>query len=149
RLPAASAAPSLGARPARRGRLGVLPARLDQRHRRGVRRNHRCRGLRRARCRGQWLEADMTAPRFGVNTFIWRSPFSTATDLDLVGHAASLGAEVFEVAVEQLELVDAAGLRSELDDHGLAAVVCGAFGPDRDIGSADPSLAAGTKEYVV
>src|SRR5690606_26779709 len=54
-----------------------------------------------------------------------------------------------EVAVEQLELVDAAGLRSELDDHGLAAVVCGAFGPDRDIGSADPSLAAGTKEYVV
>ena len=91
----------------------------------------------------------MSTPRFGVNTFIWRSPFATATDLDLVGHAASLGAEMFEVAVEQLELVDALALRDELQRHDQTAVVCGAFGPGRDIGSADSSVAASSKEYVV
>lgn len=88
-------------------------------------------------------------PRFGVNTFIWRSPFSTATDLDLVGRAAQLGAQVFEVAVEDLDLVDGATLRTELDRHGLGAVVCGAFGPDRDVGSSDRVVAERTKAYVV
>lgn len=87
--------------------------------------------------------------RFGVNTFIWRSPFATASDLDLVGHAARLGAEVFEVAVEELELVDGASLREELDHHGLRSVVCGAFGPGRDVGSADSAVAERTKAYVV
>lgn len=91
----------------------------------------------------------MNAPRFGVNTFIWRSPFSTETDLDLVGHAAALGAEVFEVAVEELELVAGSTLRAELDRHGLSAVVCGAFGPGRDIGSAAADVAAATKAYIV
>ena len=91
----------------------------------------------------------MTRPRFGVNTFIWRSPYSTATDLDLVGHAASLGAEVFEVAVEQTALVDGNALRAELDRHGLSAVVCGAFGPERDVGSANRAVAVGTMAYVV
>lgn len=93
--------------------------------------------------------AAAAGPRFGVNTFVWRSPFATATDLDLVGHAAELGADVFEVAVEQLELVDGAALRAELERHGLGAVVCGAFGPDRDIGSAAAAKAERTKAYVV
>ncbi|HLU82795.1 MAG TPA: sugar phosphate isomerase/epimerase family protein, partial [Trueperaceae bacterium] len=88
-------------------------------------------------------------PRFGVNTFIWRSPFTTASDLDLVGHAASLGADVFEVAVEEIDLVDGKPLREELDRHALGAVVCGAFGPGRDVGSADAAVAASTKSYVV
>lgn len=91
----------------------------------------------------------MNAPRFGVNTFIWRSPFSTETDLDLVAHAAALGAEVFEVAVEELELVAGPTLRAELDRHGLSAVVCGAFGPGRDVGSASADVAAATKAYIV
>lgn len=91
----------------------------------------------------------LNGPRFGVNTFIWRSPFTTASDLDLVGHAASLGADVFEVAVEDLHLVDGRALRAELDRHALGAVVCGAFGPGRDVGSADPVVASGTKAYVV
>ena len=91
----------------------------------------------------------MSTPRFGVNTFIWRSPFSTASDRDLVGHAASLRAEVFEAAVESLELVDGPALREELRSHGLRAVVCGAFGPGRDIGSTDRRVADTTKEYVV
>src|SRR5690606_7268490 len=97
----------------------------------------------------QRLGAAGVGPRFGVNTFIWRSPFTTASDLDLVGHAASLGADVFEVAVEEIDLVDGKPLREELDRHALGAVVCGAFGPGRDVGSADAAVAASTKSYVV
>jgi hypothetical protein len=36
----------------------------------------------------------VSAPRIGCNTFIWRSPFSTETDLDVIDHVADLGGEV-------------------------------------------------------
>ncbi len=86
--------------------------------------------------------------RLGVNTFIWRSPFRTDRDLDLVDHAADLGAEVFEVAVEDPDLVDAAALASALRRRGLHPIVCGAYGPGRDVGDADPAVRAATLAYV-
>ncbi len=95
------------------------------------------------------MSDDRPRPAFGVNSFIWRSPFSTARDLELVGHAAALGAEVFEVAVEDPALVDGPALATELRRHGLGAVVCGAFGPGRDVGSAEPAVRERTKAYVI
>jgi len=86
--------------------------------------------------------------RLGVNTFIWRSPFRTDRDLDLVDHAADLGAEVFEIAVEDPDLVDAAPLAQALRRRGLHAVVCGAYGPGRDVGDPDPAVRASTLAYV-
>jgi len=86
--------------------------------------------------------------RLGVNTFIWRSPFRTDRDLDLVDHAADLGAEVFEIAVEDPELVAAAPLAQALRGRGLHAIVCGAYGPGRDVGDPDPGVRASTLAYV-
>jgi len=86
--------------------------------------------------------------RFGVNTFIWRSPFSTAHDLDLVDLAADLGAEVFEVAVEEPSLVDADALAQALRARALGAVVCGAYGPGRDVGDPDPGVRESTLAYI-
>lgn len=86
--------------------------------------------------------------RFGVNTFIWRSPFDTARDLDLVDLAADLGAEVFEVAVEEPSLVDADALARALRARVLGAVVCGAYGPGRDVGDPDPSVRDATLAYI-
>jgi D-psicose/D-tagatose/L-ribulose 3-epimerase len=86
--------------------------------------------------------------RLGVNTFIWRSPFRTDRDLDLVDHAADLGAEVFEIAVEDPDLVDAPPLAEALRRRGLHAVVCGAYGPGRDAGDPDPAVRASTLAYV-
>jgi D-psicose/D-tagatose/L-ribulose 3-epimerase len=86
--------------------------------------------------------------RLGVNSFIWRSPFATATDLDLVDHAADLGAEVFEVAVEDPGLIDAAALGRALRRRALGCVVCGAFGPGRDVGDADARVREATLSYV-
>lgn len=76
--------------------------------------------------------------RLGVNTFIWRSPFTSPRDHDVIGHAAALGAEVFEVAVEDPALVDGSALADELRRCKLAPIVCGAYGPGRDVG--DPDL---------
>lgn len=86
--------------------------------------------------------------RVGVNTFIWRSPFRTDRDLDLVEHAAGLGAEVFEVAVEDPDLIDAAALAEALHRHGLHPIVCGAYGPGRNVGDPDPAVRASTLAYV-
>ena len=43
--------------------------------------------------------------QFGANTFIWRSPFSTKTDLDLIDKLKGLGFDLIEVAVEDPALV--------------------------------------------
>ena len=83
-----------------------------------------------------------------MNTFVWRSPFGTEHDLGLVQHAAELGAEVFEVAVEDPALIDADALDGALRRHALAPVVCGAFGPGRDVGDADPGVRATTLAYL-
>ena len=86
--------------------------------------------------------------RLGVNTFIWRSPFTSPHDHDLVGHAADLGAEVFEIAVEDPTLVDGAALVDELHRHGLTPIVCGAYGPGRDVGSTDGRIRDTTLAYL-
>jgi len=90
----------------------------------------------------------VSAVRFGVNTFIWRSPFRTDRDLDLVDLAADLGAETFEVAVEDPDLIDAAALGGALRRRGLHPIVCGAYGPGRDVGDADPAVREATLAYV-
>jgi len=38
--------------------------------------------------------------KYGANTFIWASPFSTAAHLGLLDHVARLGFDVIEVAFE-------------------------------------------------
>jgi D-psicose/D-tagatose/L-ribulose 3-epimerase len=86
--------------------------------------------------------------RLGVNSFVWRSPFDTARDLYLVDHAADLGAEVFEVAVEDPALIDAAALARALQRRSLGCVVCGAFGPGRDVGDADAQVREATLSYL-
>jgi D-psicose/D-tagatose/L-ribulose 3-epimerase len=89
------------------------------------------------------------AARFGHNTFIWRSPFATATDLDLVDRVADMGGAVIEVAVEDLALVDGAAFATALTERTLGVVLCGAFGPGRDVGSADERVRTATLEYLV
>ncbi|MEJ2412238.1 MAG: hypothetical protein P8Y34_04475 [Anaerolineales bacterium] len=44
--------------------------------------------------------------RFGANTFIWRSPFKTETDLDLFQKVKNLGFDLIEIAIEDPALID-------------------------------------------
>lgn len=86
--------------------------------------------------------------RFGANTFIWRSPFSTANDLDLVDKLKEMGFDLIEVAVEDPALVELDDLKSALDRAGMQAIMCGAFGPGRNISSLDETERNNAKEYL-
>jgi len=87
--------------------------------------------------------------RFGANTFIFRSPFSTDRDLDLIPKLKEMGFDLIEVAVEDPALVDLDALESALLDDELGVVTCGAFGPGRNISSLDPVERQAAKDYLV
>jgi D-psicose/D-tagatose/L-ribulose 3-epimerase len=71
--------------------------------------------------------------RFGINTFLFTSPF-TNESTKWFKTFKKWGFDSVEIAIEHESHVDPAHLKSELDRHGLAAgTLCGAFGPGRDL----------------
>ncbi|KAA3644713.1 MAG: sugar phosphate isomerase/epimerase [Chloroflexi bacterium] len=86
--------------------------------------------------------------QFGANTFIWRSPFSTDNDLDLIDKLKEMGFDRIEVAVEDPALVDLAALKAALEKSGMKAIMCGAFGPGRNLSSLDPGERANAEAYL-
>lgn len=86
--------------------------------------------------------------RFGANTFIWESPFSTAEHLYLVDKLQALGFDLIEVAVEDPQLVDVGLLQQAAENAGLGVVMCGAFGPERNLSSLAASERAAAEDYL-
>ena len=86
--------------------------------------------------------------RFGVNTFVWESPLTTARVEALADKAVQLGFDVLELACEDTALLDFPQVRDALAARGLEPVVCGAFGPGRDISSDDASARQGGFAYI-
>ena len=87
--------------------------------------------------------------RFGANTFIWRSPFSTHKDLDLLEKVQGMGFDLIEIAVEDPALIELKTLKSALDKTGIGVVTCGVYGPGRNISSLDESERKAAKDYLV
>lgn len=86
--------------------------------------------------------------KFGVNTFVWVSPFTTAAVDNLAPKVKRMGFDILELACETPALIDPQAVRRKLDEHGLDAIVCGAWGPDRDIASDNPNIAKASKSYI-
>jgi len=86
--------------------------------------------------------------QFGVNTWTWVSPFTTAHAPLLFPKIREMGFDVVEIALEDPALVDAAAVRSQLQEHNLGVTVCGAFGPGRDLSSDDPAIAQSGLDYI-
>jgi D-psicose/D-tagatose/L-ribulose 3-epimerase len=86
--------------------------------------------------------------KFGVNTFVWVSPCTTQAATDLAPKIKGMGFDIFEMACENPELIDVQAVKHELTKNGLEAIVCGAFGPDRNICSSDPKVVANAKTYI-
>ena len=86
--------------------------------------------------------------KFGINTFVWVSPFSTAALATLGPKVKGFGYDILELAVEDPDLVDVAEVKAGLRKYGLEAIVCGAFGPDRNICSDDPAIRQNAEEYI-
>ena len=85
--------------------------------------------------------------KFGVSTWLWTSPFNTDT-LALFPKIKSMGYDVVEIPVEDPTLIDSKKLKEALEANGLEGLVCGAFGPTRDLTHDDPQYHRTSIDYI-
>jgi len=84
---------------------------------------------------------------FGVSTWLWTSPFTTDT-IALFPKIKSMGYDVVEIPVEYPDMIDGLKVKHALKENGLEAVVCGAFGPSRDLTNEDPAVHMHCFDYI-
>ena len=84
---------------------------------------------------------------FGVSTWLWTSPFSTKT-IELFPKISAMGFSHVEIPVEDPDLIDAKLVAKALENNGLKAILCAAFGPTRDLTHEDPNVHQVCKDYV-
>ena len=85
--------------------------------------------------------------KLGVTTWLWTSPFTTES-VALFPKIKEMGYDVVEIPVEDPEVIDVERVKKALDDNGLEAVVCGAFGPSRDLTHEDSSYHQVSFDYI-
>ena len=76
---------------------------------------------------------------FGVSTWLWTSPFNRET-IALFPKIKSFGYDAVEIPVEDPSLIDIDLVKKALANHGLNPIICGAFGPSRDLTNDDPAF---------
>lgn len=86
--------------------------------------------------------------RFGANTFIWHSPFDTSRHLELVDRVAAMGFDLLELAVENPATIDVGAVKRAAEQAGIGLLVCGAFGPDRDLANVDAGPRESSAAYI-
>jgi len=86
--------------------------------------------------------------KFGINSFVWVSPCTTDAIRELAPKVKSMGYDIFEISVENPSLIDIQDAKQILDQNGLQSVICGAFGPERNICSNDPKIRENAKTYI-
>ena len=72
--------------------------------------------------------------KLGLSSFVWTSPFSDES-LPLLGKARDMGFDAYEICIEDPATINAGKIASEAKKQGMDVLICGAFGPERDIGS--------------
>ena len=85
--------------------------------------------------------------KFGVSTWLWTSPFSTET-VSLFPKIKEMGYDMVEIPVEDPTLIDVRKVREALEANGLEPIVCGAFGPSRDLTHDDPAFHQTSFDYI-
>lgn len=78
--------------------------------------------------------------KFGVNTWVWVSPLTTAEIAQLAPKVAGMGFDWFEVPLEDTQAINYSETAAILKDNGLAVSVCAAMGEDRDLIHADKAI---------
>ena len=84
---------------------------------------------------------------FGVSTWLWTSPFNREA-LALFPTIKSMGFDVVEIPVEDPELIPVRETAQALADNGLSPIICGAFGPTKDLTHDDPSVHQHCLDYI-
>ena len=89
------------------------------------------------------------ATGIGVNAWVWTSPFTTDEEgLALIDKVKKMGFDSFEFGLEDTSHVDPAKLKSRTQSNGLRLVICGAFGPDRDLTHDDQKVRDNSLNYI-
>ena len=86
--------------------------------------------------------------KYGVSTWLWTSPFTTASIDVLFPKIAAMGFDVVEIAVEDPSVIDIKEVKKGLERYNLQVVVCGAFGPARDFTHEDASVHKNCFSYI-
>jgi D-psicose/D-tagatose/L-ribulose 3-epimerase len=87
--------------------------------------------------------------KFGINTFVWVSPCTTQAIRDLAPMVRSMGYDILEISVENPALIDVAVVKEILAKNQLETVMCGAFGPDRNLCSTNPEYQENARQYIL
>ncbi len=85
--------------------------------------------------------------KYGINTVLWTWPF-THERLDLFNKIKRMGYDTVEIAVEDMSENNVNAIKKGLDEYGLNCVICGAYGPDRNIMSEDEDVQKSGVEYI-
>jgi D-psicose/D-tagatose/L-ribulose 3-epimerase len=86
--------------------------------------------------------------KYGVTTWLWTSPFATEAAEEIFSKIASLGFDAVEIAVEDPSVINAAEIKKALIKYNLTPIICGAFGPTRDLTSEDPAVHENCFRYI-
>jgi len=86
--------------------------------------------------------------KLGVNTFVWVSPFTTEAVDELANKVKRFGFDILEIACEDPKRIDVNKVKNAVNENHLDVVVCGAFGPDRNICSENPETILNAKAYI-
>ncbi|NJD60945.1 MAG: sugar phosphate isomerase/epimerase [Anaerolineales bacterium] len=86
--------------------------------------------------------------KFGVNSFVWVSPSTTEAVIDLAPKVKAMGFDILEIACENPALLDVPRIKEALDKNQLSTIICGVFGPDRNISSSDPAIRDNSRRYI-
>ena len=86
--------------------------------------------------------------KFGVNTFVWVSPCTTAAVKDLAPKVKAMGFDILEIACENPNLLDIVTIKTTLAANQLNAIICSVLGPERNISSSDPAVRDNARQYV-
>ncbi|MEX2512291.1 MAG: sugar phosphate isomerase/epimerase family protein [Cyclobacteriaceae bacterium] len=85
--------------------------------------------------------------KLGVTTWLWTSPFSSDT-VSLFPKIKKMGYDAVEIPIEDPALINTKTVHDALQDNELYPIICGAFGPSRDLTHEDPSFHQTSFDYI-
>ncbi len=85
--------------------------------------------------------------QYGVSTWLWESPFNNDS-IALFPKIKKMGFDVVEIPIEDPNIIDGFKIKEALKSNGLSAVVCGAFGPTKDLTHEDVNVHENCFEYL-
>jgi len=85
--------------------------------------------------------------QYGLNTFVWSSPFQTK-DLHFLDHGKALGLDLVEIPIESIGDVDFAAGAEAYARTGLACSICAVMGAGRDPSHPDEKIQQAGIDYL-